>query len=303
MLALLVTMLTLSTPNFLTGANVVNVLRQASLSAVLALGQTIVILTAGIDLSMGAVVTVSAVVAATFVKMDGVPVPIAMLAGMSFGTLVGYINGLMVAVVRLPAFIATYGTMWIASGLSVVFLRGRIIYGFSPEFRFIGMGDIAGVPMPIIVMLLVFAAFWMLMHRTTFGRSVYALGANQETARLSGVNIRRNLILAYTFSGLCAGIGGLLFAARLNAAEAQLGEALLLPVIAGVVLGGTSMFGGEGSIVGTFIGILIMTTITNGMNLLGINSIWQAPVQGVIIVVAVILDQWGRRAAARQEAG
>jgi ribose transport system permease protein len=302
-LAFLVILMALVSPAFLTKTNSINVLRQASLAAILALGETIVILTAGIDLSIGAVLTTSGIVAGTVLKIEGLPVWVGMLAGLGFGSLVGLVNGLMVAVVRLPPFIATYGTMWIATGLSVVFLRGYIIYDFDPRFRFIGKGYVLGIPMPIIIMAGMYLVFYFLMHRTTLGRSVYALGANREAARLSGIKVEGTLIKAYTISGFCAGLAGLLFVARLNAAEAGLGESLLLPVIAGIVLGGTSLLGGEGSIIGTLIGTLIMIIVFNGMNLLGISSIWQATVQGAIIIIAVLLDQWGRRAAARSEAG
>lgn len=302
-LVLLVTLLALVSPAFLTKTNGLNVLRQASLAAILALGETIVILTAGIDLSIGAVLTTSGIVAASVLKIEGLPIWVGVLAGVGFGALVGFMNGVMVAIVRLPPFIATYGTMWIASGLSVVFLRGYIIYDFDERFRFIGKGYLFGIPMPIIIMAGVFLILYFVMHKTTFGRSIYALGANKEAARLSGIQIEKTLIIAYTLSGLCAGMAGLLFVARLNAAEAGLGESLLLPVIAGIVLGGTSLYGGEGGVAGTLIGTLIMTIVVNGMNLLGISSVWQATVQGAIIVIAVLLDQWGRRAVARREAG
>lgn len=301
-LVLLVTLLALVSPAFLTKTNGLNVLRQASLAAILALGETIVILTAGIDLSIGAVLTTSGIVAASVLKIEGLPIWVGVLAGVGFGALVGFMNGVMVAIVRLPPFIATYGTMWIASGLSVVFLRGYIIYDFDERFRFIGKGYLFGIPMPIIIMAGVFLILYFVMHKTTFGRSIYALGANKEAARLSGIQIEKTLIIAYTLSGLCAGMTGLLFVARLNAAEAGLGESLLLPVIAGIVLGGTSLYGGEGGVAGTLIGTLIMTIVVNGMNLLGISSMWQATVQGAIIVIAVLLDQWGRRAVARREA-
>lgn len=301
-LVLLVTLLALVSPAFLTKTNGLNVLRQASLAAILALGETIVILTAGIDLSIGAVLTTSGIVAASVLKIEGLPIWVGVLAGVGFGALVGFMNGVMVAMVRLPPFIATYGTMWIASGLSVVFLRGYIIYDFDERFRFIGKGYLFGIPMPIIIMAGVFLILYFVMHKTTFGRSIYALGANKEAARLSGIQIEKTLIIAYTLSGLCAGMAGLLFVARLNAAEAGLGESLLLPVIAGIVLGGTSLYGGEGGVAGTLIGTLIMTIVVNGMNLLGISSVWQATVQGAIIVIAVLLDQWGRRAVARREA-
>jgi ribose transport system permease protein len=287
---------------FFTPSNGINVLRQASLTVLLALGETIVILTAGIDLSIGAVLTLAGIATASVLKA-GLPMPLGILAGVGLGSLAGLVNGLMVAVIGLPPFVATYGTMWIAAGFAVVLMRGYIIYGFEPAFRFLGIGKILGIPTPIIIMAVFWAATWFLLSRTTFGRSIFAVGANREAARLSGINIKKTLISAYTLSGFFAGLAGVVFTARLNAAEAGLGEQMLLPTIAGVCIGGTSLMGGEGGIGGTVIGVVIMTIIANAMNLLGISSIWQSPVQGVVIVVAVLLDQWGRRATARQQAG
>lgn len=299
-LVLLCIVLTVASPVFLTGSNALNVLRVASLMVILAMGETIVILTAGIDLSIGSVLTFSSVIAALALKAD-MPLPLALVSGLAVGAGLGLLNGLMVAVVRLPPFIATYGMMWVASGFAVVLLKGHVIYGFKNEnFRFLGVGNLMGIPMPIIIMVVLWIPTYLLLRRTTFGRSLYAVGANQEAARLSGVKRDQTLILAYILSGFLAAAAGLVYVARLNASEAGIGANMLLPAIAAVVIGGTSLFGGEGGIVGTLIGALIMTIVQNGMNLLGIESVWQGVVLGALIVVAVLLDQWARKTLASE---
>ena len=294
-LALLCVLLTVASPVFLTFTNAMNILRVASLMVILGIGETIVILTAGIDLSIGSVLTISSVLAALALKDWNVPLPLALLIGLAMGTALGFLNGWMVAIVKLPAFIATYGMMWVAAGFAVVLLKGHVIYGFNDDFRFLGVGNLFGIPMPVVIMALLWIPAYIFLRRTTFGRSLYAVGANPEAARLSGVKKERTLILAYTVSGFMAAAAGLVYVARLNASEASLGTNMLLPTIAAVVIGGTSLFGGEGGIVGTLIGALIMTIVQNGMNLLGIQSEWQGVVLGALIVVAVLLDQWARK--------
>ena len=298
-LGLLCIVLTAASPVFFTGTNALNVLRVASLLVILGIGETIVILTAGIDLSIGAVLTFSSVITALAIKA-GVPLPLALVAGLVVGAALGFLNGLMVAVVKLPPFIATYGMMWVAFGFAVVLLKGQVIYGFKDDFRFLGVGNLLGIPMPIILMALLWIPAYLLLRHTTFGRALYAVGANQEAARLSGVKKDQTLILAYTLSGLLAAAAGLVYVARLNASEAGIGANMLLPAIAAVVIGGTSLFGGEGGIVGTLIGALIMTIVQNGMNLLGIESVWQGVVLGALIIVAVLVDQWARKALASE---
>ena len=293
-LALLCILMTIASPVFLTGSNALNVLRVASLLVILGIGETVVILTAGIDLSIGAVLTISSVIAASMLKA-GMPLLLALPSGLMVGAALGLLNGLMVAVVKLPPFIATYGMMWVAFGFAVVLLKGQVIYGFDETFRFLGVGHLMGVPMPIVIMVVLWIPAYLLLRRTTFGRSLYAVGANQEAARLSGVKKDQTLILAYTLSGFLSAAAGLVYVARLNASEAGIGVNMLLPTIAAVVIGGTSLFGGEGGIVGTLIGALIMTIVQNGMNLLGIESVWQGVVLGALIVVAVLLDQWARK--------
>lgn len=298
-LALLCIIMTVASPVFLTGTNALNVLRVASLLVILGIGETIVILTAGIDLSIGAVLTISSVIAALAVKA-GMPLPLALASGLMVGAALGLLNGLMVAAVKLPPFIATYGMMWVGFGFAVVLLKGQVIYGFDETFRFLGVGHLMGIPMPIAIMVTLWIPAYFLLRRTTFGRSLYAVGANQEAARLSGVKKDRTLILAYTLSGCLSAAAGLVYVARLNASEAAIGVNMLLPTIAAVVIGGTSLFGGEGGIVGTLIGALIMTIVQNGMNLLGIESVWQGVVLGALIVVAVLLDQWARKVLASE---
>ncbi len=296
-LALLCILMTTASPVFLTGTNALNVLRVASLLIILGIGETMVILTAGIDLSIGAVLTISSVFAALALKA-GMPLPLVLVSGLVVGAALGFLNGLMVAVVKLPPFIATYGMMWVAFGFAVVLLKGQVIYGFDEAFRFLGVGHLMGIPMPIVIMVVLWIPSYLLLRRTTFGRSLYAVGANQEAARLSGVKKDQTLILAYTLSGFLSAAAGLVYVARLNASEAGIGVNMLLPTIAAVVIGGTSLFGGEGGIVGTLIGALIMTIVQNGMNLLGIESVWQGVVLGALIVVAVLLDQWARKVLA-----
>jgi ribose transport system permease protein len=300
-LVLLCVILTIASPVFFTATNALNVLRVASLLVILAIGETVVIRTAGIDLSIGSVLTFSSVVAALAIKA-GVPLPLALAAGLAVGAGLGFLNGLMVAIVKLPPFIATYGMMWVAAGFAVVLLKGHVVYGFDEDFRFLGVGNVMGVPMPIVLMVAMWMPSYLLLRHTTFGRSLYAVGANQEAARLSGIKKDQTLMLAYTLSGLLAAAAGLVFVARLNASEAGMGANLLLPAIAAVVIGGTSLFGGEGGIVGTLIGALIMTIVQNGMNLLGIESVWQGVVLGALIVVAVLVDQWARKALASENA-
>ena len=300
-LGLLCAVLTIASPVFLTTTNVLNILRVASLLVILAIGQTVVILTAGIDLSIGSVLTLASAIAALALKA-GIPLPLAVAAGLVVGAALGFLNGLMVAVVKLPPFIATYGMMWVAAGFAVVLLKGHVVYGFDEDFRFLGVGNVMGVPMPIVLMVAMWVPSYLLLRHTTFGRSLYAVGANQEAARLSGIKKDQILMLAYTLSGLLAAAAGLVFVARLNASEAGMGANLLLPAIAAVVIGGTSLFGGEGGIVGTLIGALIMTIVQNGMNLLGIESVWQGVVLGALIIVAVLVDQWARKASASENA-
>lgn len=297
-LGLLCLALGLASDAFLTGANVLNVLRQAALLFLLASGLTLVILTAGLDLSVGANVAMSACLAATLMKATGSIVP-AVFAGLGCGLLIGIVNGLLVTLIRIPPFIATYGMLWILHGITYWFMKGETIHGFPAAFRALGSGHWLGIPIPVYLMAVFLAIGVVFAQRTRWGQELYAVGANPEAARLSGVPVKRRLVLVYAVSGAMAGLASLIFLARLNSAEGDIGEALTLPAIAAVLIGGTSLFGGVGSVFGTLVGALLLTLVLNGMNLLAINANWQPVVTGVIVVLAVFLDNLTRKGDGR----
>ena len=288
-LALIVMTLSLTSEAFLTSNNVLNVLRQTALLFLLASGLTIVILTAGLDLSVGANIGLSACLAATIIKSTG-SISLALLAGMGSGFLIGLINGGLIAFLRIPPFIATYGMLWILHGVTYWFMGGETIHGFPADFRAIGSGYLWGIPIPVFLMLAFLLVGMIFLQRTRWGQDIYSVGANREAARLSGIPVNSRLVLAYVMSGLMAGLASLIFLARLNSAEGDIGEAMTLPAIAAVLIGGTSLFGGVGTITGTLIGALILTLVLNGMNLLSINASWQPLVTGVIVIAAVYFD-------------
>ena len=279
---------------FFTTNNILNVLRQASLMFLLASGLTLVIITAGLDLSVGANAGLSACLAASVMKATGSPI-LGALAGIGVGTGVGFANGLLVTYLRIPPFIATYGSLWIIHGVTYWWMAGSTIHGFPPAFRALGSGYWLGIPIPVYLMFLFLAIGTGFARFTTYGQEIYALGANPVAARLSGIPIRSRLILVYTVSGATAGLASLIFLARLNSAEGDIGENLTLPAIAAVLIGGTSLFGGVGTVSGTLVGALILTLVLNGMNLLTINANWQPLVTGVIVILAVFLDMLTRR--------
>ncbi len=288
--------LSLASNVFLTETNLLNVLRQAALLFLIASGLTLVILTAGLDLSVGANLGLSACLAASVLKATGSPI-LGGLTGVASGLGVGLTNGLLVTVLRIPPFIATYGMLWVLYGVSYAYMAGETIYGFPPGFREIGSGYAFGVPIPVYLMFVFLAIGWLFLERTTWGQEVYAIGANPVAARLSGIPVKRRLALAYAVSGGMAGLAALVYLARLDSAEADIGEPLLLPAIAAVLIGGASLFGGVGTIGGTLIGAIILTLVLNGMNLLDVNANWQPFVTGAIVLIGVLLDMWARRRA------
>jgi ribose transport system permease protein len=294
--ALMATGLALTTEAFFTLPNILNVLRQASLTFLIASGLTLTILTAGLDLSVGANVGLSACLAATVMKASG-SIALGAATGLAFGAVVGILNGLMVTVLKLPPFIATYGMLWTLNGVTYWFMAGETIHGFSPGFRTLGSGYWLGIPVPIYVMAAFLAAGGILTRYTTFGHEVYAIGANREAARLSGIPVRTRLNLVYTLSGAMAGLAAIVYLARLNSAEADIGEALTLPAIAAVLIGGTSLFGGVGSLTGTLVGALTLTLVVNGMNLRAVDANWQPLVTGAIVLLAVWIDVATRQRA------
>ena len=281
--------LALVSPHFFTLANLLNVLRHAALQFIMAAGLTLCVLTAGIDLSVGAVLGLAACLGATLISSGHVTAGVT--AALAAGGACGVVNGVMVAYLKLPAFIATYGMLWIAHGIGYAFMRGEVIHGFPAAFRFVGAGFLGGVPMPVLVMLVLLLVLHLILRATRFGRGVYAIGGNIAAARLAGLPVRRHLVAVYTLSGLLAALAGLVVIARVNAADSGIGEDLLLASIAAVVLGGTSLFGGLGGIVGTAAGSIILALVMNGLNLLAVKTFWQPFVLGVIVIGAVLADQ------------
>ncbi len=287
--------LSIASDAFLSWGNAVNVLRQTSLLFISASGLTLVVLTAGLDLSVGSTIGLAACVAGTVIKATGEPL-LGAACGIGIGALVGLCNGLMVTVLRIPSFIATYGMLWVLQGLAYSYMAGEAVFGFPRGFlRALGRGLVGGIPIPIFVMLAILAVGVVLLQRTTIGQQIYAIGGNATAARLSGVPVGRRLLLVYVASGVMAGLGSLVFLAQLNSAQADIGSTLTLPAIAAVLAGGTSLFGGVGSLAGTFVGALLLTLVLNGMNLLDVGAAWQPFATGTIILAAVWLDRRGGR--------
>lgn len=289
--------LTIFTNSFFSLGNILNVLRQASLLFFIASGLTLVVLTGGLDLSIGANVAISACVAGTVIHQTGSPT-LGVLTGIGVGGVVGLLNGVMVTALRIPSFIATYGMLWVLHGVTYWYMGGETMHGFPAGFRQIGSGYFLGLPIPVYLLLVFLAIGSIFAQRTTWGQEIYAIGANPVAARLSGIPVARRLLLVYIVSGAMAGLASIIFLARLNSAEADIGESLTLPAIAAVLIGGTSLFGGLGTVFGTFVGALILTLVLNGMNLLSVNASWQPLVTGVIVILAVWLDMKTRRRAA-----
>jgi ribose transport system permease protein len=287
----IVVVLAVLSPQFLSWGNFVNVMRQASLQFLMAAGLTIVVLTGGIDLAIGAILGLAACLSASMMSQGYLAWGI--VSALAAGLAAGSANGLLVTFGRIPPFIATYGMLWIAHGLGYVFMKGEVIYGLPEGFRFIGAGFLWGIPVPVVIAVVLLVVLHVMLHGTVLGRAIYAIGGNPSAARLSGMPVRARLILVYALSGLLSGFAALVVIARINAADSSLGEDLLLPAIATVCLGGTSLFGGVGGIAGTAIGAVILALVVNGMNLLGVQTFWQSGVMGAIILVSVLADQVG----------
>ena len=282
------------TPHFLTVSNLLNVAQQTSINAIIAVGLTFVIITAGIDLSVGSIMAFSGVVLAS-VLGTGLPIPIAISAGLLIGLACGSINGLLIAYGKLPPFIATLGMMSVARGAALMYTNGRPISGFSTEFRFLANGEIFSIPISIIIMVLVYLIAHFILTKTRLGRYVYAIGGNEEAARLSGINVTFYKVIVYGICGLLSGLAAVILTARLNSAQPIAGIMYELDAIAATVIGGTSLVGGEGRVMGTLIGALIMGVLRNGLNLLGVSSFLQQTIIGSVIIIAVLVDMMLKR--------
>lgn len=291
-LLLLVIGISIISPQFRTISNFLSLLRQSSINGLIAFGMTFVILTGAIDLSVGSLLALSTVLCAGMIT-SGVPAGLAMLLSLGIGALLGSVSGLLVTLGRLQPFIATLITMTVYRGLTMIFTNGKPIskLGDSYILQLIGKGSYFGIPIPVILLFLLFLLFYFLLTKTTFGRRIYATGSNWKSAKLAGVNINKTKIIAYMISGTMAALSGLILLSRLNSAQPTLGTGYELDAIAAVALGGTSMSGGRGKIYGTFIGVLIIAVLNNGLNILGVSSYYQAVIKGLVILIAVLSDR------------
>lgn len=288
-------------PYFLTFDNLINVFRQSAVNALLALGQLLVIITAGIDLSIGSILGLTSVLAAMMAK-SGIAPEIVIVASIGVGTGLGLTNGLLLTKLRLPhPFIPTLGMMNVARGLALVISGGFPISELPARFRFWGAGTIAFIPTPVVVVLIVYSLFHLFLSRTTLGRDIYAIGGNPQAARLSGIPVDRRLTLVYALSGALAAVGAIVLTGRMNSGFPLAGVGAELDAIAAVIIGGASFFGGVGTVWGTLIGALIMGVLRNGLNLLNVSAYWQTVVIGVVIVVAVWIDVLRQRAMEKRK--
>ena len=283
----------LASDRFLSATNIANVLEQAAVIGIIAAGSTLVIVLAEIDLSVGSVVGLAAVFAAGALRAD-LPPLLAMGAGIGIGVVVGLLNGVLVAVIGLPSFIVTLGTMLIGRGLIQSLLQGAPISGFGPEFRWIGAGQLLGLPAPVFVAILTFLALHVLVTRTGFGRELFAVGGNAVASRYAGLRVRRIRLTAFAICGALAGLAGVVLMARVDVAQPNGGTGYEFAAIGAVILGGADFFGGRGSIIGTALGVLIVTIVANVLVLLNISALWGGTAQGLIIIAALLL-QWGKQ--------
>ena len=284
---------------FLTQNNVFNILRQNASNLFLATGMTMVIILGGIDLSVGSVIALSGCVAAGCVVNMGLPEVAAFLIAILIGAAVGMFNGVVICKTNIPPFIVTLASMNITKGIALVYTQGAPIRCMTDAFKFPGAGYVGPIPTPVILMLIIFVIAVMLVNRTHFGRHIYAVGGNAQAASFSGINVQKVKFWVYTFTGIMAGIAGVVIASRLYSGQPRSGEGAEMDAIAAVVVGGTSMSGGSGRLGGTLIGVLIIGVLNNGLNLMGVDSNWQYIVKGFVILLAVYVDFIRNRKAGR----
>ncbi|MCR4707240.1 MAG: ABC transporter permease [Clostridiales bacterium] len=275
---------------FLTTKNIFNVLRQSSTNLMLACGMTMVIILGGIDLSVGSIIAMSGVLGAAAVVWGGMPEIVGILIAIFSGLIFGLLNGLVIALTKIPPFIVTLASMNIAKGIAYVYSGGKPIRCMTDAWKFLGAGYVGPVPTPVVTMTLVFIVAVLFLNRTKMGRHVYAVGGNDTAAKFSGISTAKVKFVVYSFSGLMAGLAGITIASRLYSGTCTSGDGAEMDAIAAVVVGGTSMAGGSGKLGGTLIGVLIIGILNNGLNLMGVNSDWQYIIKGAVILLAVYVD-------------
>jgi ribose/xylose/arabinose/galactoside ABC-type transport system permease subunit len=293
--AIICLVLALSTPRFFTVSNLMIIGTQVSINALLAFGVTFVIITGGIDLSLGSMVAVAGVVAALFAHPDTYPLIVPLLAAITAGLLFGAFNGLVITKSKVPPFIVTLGTMTIGRGLALILSKGRPISNLSDSFNFIGGGNIFGIPFPIIILVIAFVVCSIILNKTILGRYMYAVGGNEQAARASGIRVSNVKMWVYTLCGILSALGGILLTSRITTGQPNSGAGFELDAIAAAIIGGTSTSGGTGTMAGTLIGALLIGVISNSLDLLNVTSYYQQVVMGVIIIGAVVLDSAGKK--------
>ena len=294
-LAVLIVIVMIATPKFMTKSNILNVFKANSVNAIISCGMLMAILMGEIDISVGSTVGLSAVIAAITITNLNLPIPVVVLCTLLTGCVVGVINGISISYLHVPAFVATLATQCIGRGLTEILTGGVTIRIRNDFYTSLGNKAFGGISITIFYAAIILILTWFLLNRTRFGYYVYALGGNKQAAQYSGVNVKFFNMMPYVLIGLFSGLGGMIWSARLGSAAAMLGSGFEMDAIAAVVIGGTSMSGGVGTVGGTLIGVLIMGVITNGLNLIGINAFWQDVMKGAIIMAAVIFDVTRKR--------
>lgn len=291
-LVIMMILVTILNPSFIRPSNLMNLLRQVSINALIAFGMAFVILTGGIDLSVGSILALTSAIFAGLLGI-GIPPFLAVIIALAFGAILGMLNGLLITKGKMAPFIATLATMTIFRGLTLVYTGGNPMTNFSDAFsyKFIGRGYVVGIPWPVILMIIAFAASFIILNKTPFGRKTYAIGGNEKASLISGIKTNIVKIKVYAISGFLAASAGLILTSRLNSAQPTAGTAYEMDAIAAVVLGGISMSGGKGSIAGVLVGALILGTLNNGLNMLGVSSFYQQIVKGIVILIAVLIDR------------
>jgi len=288
---ILIVLMSFLSPAFLKTTNIMNILRQTSINGIVAVGMTLVIILAGIDLSVGSVIALAAVIAASFAHTDDYPLIVPVFAGLITGALCGFLNGFIIAKRKIAPFIMTLAMMTIARGAALVYTNGRPVIDLSDSYNKIGGSYFLGMPIPVIIFIVIILCGWFLLSRTVFGRHIYATGGNKTAAELSGIITNKIIIWVYTIAGLLAGLAGIVLSSRVMSGSPATGQGYELDAIAAVVIGGTKLTGGVGTVFGTVIGVLIIGVMNNGLDLLNVSSYWQLVVKGIIILLAVVLKK------------
>lgn len=289
-LVLIVVVFSILSPVFLTIPNIINVLQQSSINALIALGMTLVIISGGIDLSVGPTAALSAVVGATLM-VSGVPIPLAIMAALGVGVMCGLFNGVLVAYAGLQPFIVTLGGLSLYRALALIYTGGNPVFGIPPEFREISNGTLFGVPNPVVIVAIIAVILWTVLNKTPLGEYILAVGGNEEAARIAGVPVARTKVATFVISGALASIAALILVGRLGAAEPTIGNLWELDAIAAAAIGGASLMGGKGSITGTIIGAIILGALRNGLTLMNVQAFYQLLATGIIIIVAMLIDR------------